>query len=185
MIAAEVTTTAWWVAPGVLAAAITAIVAVLTLIAQSRRSRTDRQRMLMADAYADVASYCEYPYIVRRRSGTRDSYDTITNALSEIQQRLNRNRFILEVEAQRVGRAYAALLDQVRIIAGASISAGWDQPARTPADGVNIADVNLAAIAPYERAFLTAAADHLSVLPWSLRAFGRWVGKSFERNSRP
>lgn len=185
MIAADAATTAWWVAPGVIAAAIAATVAVLTLVAQSRRSRTDRQRVLMADAFGDIATYCEYPYIVRRRSGTREDRETITNDLSEIQKRLNRNRFVLEVEAPRVGRAYVALLAQVREIAGASIRAGWDQAARTPEEGVNVNDVDLTAIVPYEKAFLTATADHLSMLPWWLRATGRWVRRMVRGNSRP
>ena len=174
-------TTSWWVAPAVVAGLITAIVTVLTLIVQGRRARVDRQRALIADSFGDIAAYCEYPYIVRRRSGDAADQRRITNDLSEVQRRLNRHRAVLRVEAPRIGRAYDELVAQVRAVAGAAIRDGWAIPPRAVDAGVNVIDVDLGAVKPAEDAFLMVVADHLSFWPWWLRSTGRAIVAAFQR----
>jgi hypothetical protein len=162
--------TAWWVAPGVIAATIAAVVAIVTLIAQARRNRVDRQRQVFADAFADVAAYCEYPYIIRRRLDDNADRLRITNDLSEVQQRINKHRAILRVESPTVAVAYETLVSTTRSIAGAANRDGWDQPVRGPGDKPNVSDVDLSAIAPAQDAYLQAVADHLSAWPaWARR----------------
>lgn len=163
--------TAWWVAPGVIAATIAAVVAILTLVAQTRRNRVDRQRQLFADAFADIAAYCEYPYIIRRRLDDNADRLRITNDLSEVQQRINMHRAILRVESPKVAVDYETLVATTRSIAGAANRGGWDQPVRGPADKPNVSDVDLSAIVPTQDAYLQTVADHLSAWPaWTHRA---------------
>lgn len=176
----------WWLAPAVIAAVIAGIVAVLGVIVNGRRARLDRQRALFAEAFGDVAAYCEYPYIVRRRRDDLGGEDAsrISGELSDVQRRLNHNRAVLQVEAPRVGRAYARLVEETRKVAGASIHEGWDQPLRAVGD-VHVVDVDLTPLELHQARFLTAAADHLSLAPWwaraAPRAFGRWFWRWVRR----
>lgn len=163
--------TAWWVAPGVIAATMAAVVAVVTLIVQMRRDRVDRQRQVFADAFADIAAYCEYPYIIRRRLDDNADRLRITNDLSDVQQRINKHRAILRVESPKVAAAYESLVTATRSTAGSASRDGWDQPARGPGDKPNISDVDLSAIGPTQDSYLQAVADHLSPWPeWARRA---------------
>lgn len=96
----------WWVAPAVIAAVIAGVIAVITLMVNGRRARADRQRELFGAAFGDVSSYCEYPYIVRRRRHDLPEEERIriTTELSDVQRKLNHNRAVLRVEAPRVAR---------------------------------------------------------------------------------
>lgn len=169
--------TPWWVAPAVIAAVIAGVIAVVTLIVNGRRARSDRQRELFGAAFGDVASYCEFPFIVRRRRHDRPEEERvrISSELSEVQRTLNHNRAVLQVEAPRVARTYIALVSAARTTAGASIRQGWDLTPITADTDIHITDVDLNAIQPFEDAYLTAVADHLALAPRWLRAAGRSV----------
>jgi hypothetical protein len=158
----------------VVAGLIAAAVAIVTLIVNGRRARIDRQRALLADAFGDIASYREYPYIVRRRRHDQPEAERarISAELSEVQARLNRDQAVFQVEAPRVGRAFAALLAATRRIAGAAIHDGWNLPPITSDTDIHV-DIDLAGITGFEDAFLLAQADHLALAPWWLRAGGR------------
>lgn len=170
-----------WLTPAIIGTLITAVVTVLiafaTLVINHRRARSDRQRELFGAAFGDVASYGEYPYIVRRRRADQPEQERlrISTELSEVQRRLNHNRMVLRVESPRVARAYAELVRSARTTAGASIKSGWDlDPIETDAD-MSVDDVDLSAMHPFEEAYLTAVADHLAITPWWIRACARSV----------
>lgn len=166
-----VVATAWWLAPAVVAAVITGVLAVVTLFVNGRRARDDRQRALFAEAFGDIAEYREYPYIVRRRRHDKPEAERarITADLSAVQHRLNRNLAVLRVEAPRVGRAYETLLADTRRVAGGAIRTGWElQPCASDA-AVSIGDVDLTPLVESDDQFLTAAADHLAVTPGWVR----------------
>lgn len=167
----------WWIAPAVIAAVIAGTIAVITLIINGRRARADRQRELFAAAFGDVASYCEFPYIVRRRrhDAPEEERVRISTDLSEVQRKLNHNRAVLRVEAPRVARAYATLVDATRTTAGSAIRDGWNLAPVTSDAGVHVTDVDLTPIKAYEDAYLAAVADHLALVPWRLRAGWRWL----------
>jgi hypothetical protein len=169
----------WWVAPAIIAAVIAAVIAVVTLIVNGRRARADRQRELFGAAFGDVSSYCEYPYIVRRRRHDEPEQERlrITTELSEVQRRLNHNRAVLRVEAPRVARAYDTLVTETRRIAGGSVHAGWNLTPITTDTDVHVTDVDLTGIKPSEDAYLAAVADHLALMPWWTRTAVRWVGR--------
>lgn len=170
----------WWVAPAVIGAGIAGVIAVITLIVNGRRGRSDRQRELFGAAFGDVASYCEFPYIVRRRRHDRPEEERvrISTELSDVQRKLNQNRAVLRVEAPRVARAYAALVGAAKATAGASIRQGWDLTPIAADTEVHITDVDLSAVQPFEDGYLTAVADHLALTPWWLRTAGRCVTRT-------
>jgi hypothetical protein len=174
----------WWVAPAIIAAVIAGVIAVVTLMVNGRRARADRQRELLGDAFGDVSSYCEYPYIVRRRRHDEPEQERlrITTGLSEVQRKLNHNRAVLRVEAPRVARAYDALVAATRRVAGASIHEGWNTPI-TADTGVHVTDVDLTGIKPFEDAYLTAVADHLALLPWCVRNAARRLANQVSRRT--
>lgn len=170
----------WWVAPATIAALIAGVVAVVSLLVNGRRARMDRQRQLFGAAFGDITSYCEFPYIVRRRRHDTPEEERvrISTELSEIQRRLNHNKAVLLVEAPRVARAYAALVETTRQIAGRAIRDGWDLSPITVDNNIHVVDVDLTPITPAEQRYLTAVADHLSVAPWWTRAAVRWLKMS-------
>ena len=167
----------WWIAPAVIGAVIAGVIAVMTLIVNGRRARADRQRELFGAAFGDIASYCEYPYIVRRRRYDLPEEERvrITNELSEVQRKLNHNRAVIQVEAPRVARAYSALVDEARRIAGAAVHEGWNLPPIAADARVHVNDVDLSGIKPYEDEYLLIVGDHLALAPWWLRTAGRWL----------
>ncbi len=172
----------WWVAPAIIAALVTAAVAIATLIVNGRRGRSDRHRTLFADAFGDIAAYQEYVYIVRRRRHDEPEAEQvrISTELSDVQRRLNRHRAVLQVEAPRVTRSFTALLATTRQIAGAAIRDGWNTAPIT-ADAEIHVDVDLSGITASEATFLMAAADHLALAPWWLRAAGRTLRAASRR----
>ena len=62
-------------------------------------------------------------------------------------------------------------------LAAAVVRDGWNLAPVTSDAGVHVTDVDLVPIKSYEDAYLTAAADHLAVAPWWLRAGGRWLAR--------
>lgn len=174
------TTDPWWVAPAIIAAVITGVIAVITLIINGRRARSDRQRELFGAAFGDVATYCEFPYIVRRRRHDQPEEERgrISTELSDVQRKLNHNRAVLRVEAPRVARAYAALVGAAKATAGASIREGWDLAPISADTEIHVTDVDLSAVQPFQDAYLTAVADHVALTPSWLRAVGRWLART-------
>ena len=180
-----VSTTPWWVAPAIVAAIITGCIAIVTMIVNGRRSRTDRQRAVFADAHGDLAAYSEYAYIVRRRRHDQPEAERarISTGLSEVQQRLIRHQALLRVEAPRVARRYDALVAETRRVAGGAIKAGWDRPAITSDTEIHVTDVDLTPIKPFEDAYLQVVADRLSLLPWWLLAAVHAPGRIWRRRT--
>lgn len=175
---------AWWVAPAVIAAFVAAVAGIITLVVQGRRSRTDRQRQLFAAAFGDIAAYCEFPFIVRRRRADDPAAERqrISTELSAVQQRLNQSQAVLRVEAPRVAEAYMQLVDATRHIAGSAISRGWDLEPLDADSGVHVRDVDLAPIKEFEWRFLLEASDHLALEPASLRRARREVASRLRRH---
>lgn len=145
------------------AALVAAVVSLATLWWNSRQARLDRQRELFAQAFAAVAEYREFPFIVRRRDSTGTDRSAIHRDLSRIQAELHRYEAMLRVEAPPVAAAYSRLVAETRRIAGAEISKAWDLPAPSDDKGMHVRDVDLSALSPYENAYLSAAQHHLSL----------------------
>jgi hypothetical protein len=153
------------IAPAVVAAVVAGCVSLVTLWFNHRRDRLERQRQLLADAFAACQDYKEFPFRVRRRAGGEKSVDErirLNNALSDIQAELNGYGARLRVEAPRVAPSYAALVLELRRIAGSEISRAWDAPPSENDAAMHVTDVDLSGIAGAENAYLVSVEAHLS-----------------------
>lgn len=155
------TTTLWESA--LVAALVAAAVSLTTMWWNARQARLDRQRALFAEAFAAVADYREFAFIVRRRDSTGADRSTIHRDLSKVQAALHRHEAMIQVEAPSVAAAYSKLVAEARRVAGTAISKGWDLPPAQDDKGMHIQDVDLSPLVPYETAFLSAASRHLSL----------------------
>jgi len=154
--------------PGVLALAWQAVSWALG----GRRARLDRQRERFAEAFAAVAAYAEFPYVVRRRrsSAPEDERLRISGELRLVQERIAFSTAWLRAESPRVAETYAALVAQLRKVAGAQISLAWPTAAIETDEGMNIhSSLGLEAIEPLKLAYLEAVTDHLSGSGWGRR----------------
>jgi|SRR5579862_4637693 len=154
-----------WFTSAILAAFVSAAVALVSVAWNGRRGRLDRQRQLFADALGAVMAYREYPFIVRRRpSDDAAARHAISSELSRIQAQLNTFRGQLLVEAPPVGCRYEELVDETRRVVGQYIHDAWDTPPITRDSCVHAPDVDYDPLAVHDDAYLTAVADHLSII---------------------
>ena len=151
-----------------IAAAVSAAVALVGIWQSACSARQDRQRRLFGEALAAVMDYREFPFIVRRRTSDEQSGE-ISRELSKVQGALNRYSAILAVESETVGAAYASLVEQTRAVAGALIAQGWNQPVRERASDMRVGDVDLSELEPATDAFIRATRKHLAMFRFSRR----------------
>ena len=147
-----------------IAAAVSACVALLGIWQGARTARQDRQRRLFGEALAAVMEYREYPYIVRRRASDEERSD-ISQALSGVQGSLNRYIAILTIESRSVGKAYALLVELTRAVAGPLIAEGWDRRPRPGSADMRVSDVDLSELEAATEDFIRAAKRHLRPIP--------------------
>ncbi len=166
----------WWVTPAIVAAVLTLTGTLATIAYNGLRARRDRQREVFARAFAAVADYWEFPYVVRRRRPDEPEAERgrISEALRDVQRQLSFFQAWISIEAPRVAEAYDDLVATTRQIMGGQIREGWNAPpARSDAD-MNIADIRRDGLDDKSVAYLAAVRDHLVPLPW-LRRAGRRI----------
>lgn len=151
----------WW--PVIVAAGVSAVVALIVLWWNSRQTRLDRQRELFGRAFAAVAAYREFAYIVRRRDDSNEARTIINRDLSKVQAALHHHEALVRVEAPKVAEHYSELIRQARFIAGDAIRKGWNaEPARSDAH-MHIETVDLSPLITYENQYLQEVQRHLSL----------------------
>ncbi len=167
--------------PAVVTAAIIAgaaslfALAVTTLVA-GRREQRNRRRDTYSAAFAAVAAYKEFPYVVRRRRAgpaavAAEERVRISEALRKVQQDLGYYAAWMATESAHVAAAYTELVTQTRKIAGRQIHEAWlDAPIRKDTD-MNMRDLGLGALHPVESAYLSEVEDHLN---WQPTWWRRW-----------
>jgi hypothetical protein len=157
----------------VIAALITAAINLWLARRKSREEERARIRNTLAEAFQAYASYKEFPYAVRRRRHDQAAEERIrlSEALREVQARLTYFDAWTKTENPEVGAAYAALIAELRRVAGGAIRQAWLDPPCTDDTGMNIPPdvVDLSALNPLEKAYLPAATSHLANLSkwWS------------------
>lgn len=180
--AAATAATAWWVAPGIIAALITATVAIITLASQTYRARVDRHRELLAEANAAISDYCEYPYIIRRRADGDTERSRISKEFSSVQQRITHHQALILIEAPTVAEHYDHLVTETRRVAGAACHDSWNRPVLAPDESANISDIDLSALAPAKDAYVAATRRHLHPIRTRIEYPWCWVTKPWKRN---
>lgn len=147
------------------AALVSAAISLATLWWTSRQQRMDRHREVFAAAFAVLADYREFVYIVRRRAADGSDRSAIHRDLSKVQGMLHRYEAMIRVEAPDVAPAYTELVNQTRAVAGAQIKKAWDRPAAADDSDMHVTDVDLSSLSPVEDSFLAAVKRHLSWRP--------------------
>src|SRR5918996_3890085 len=112
----------------------------------------------------------------RRRDDSAEERVRISDALNEVQARLNYYEAIIRVEAPRVSKAYSELVWATRDIAGRQISEAWKRELITAETAAHIPDVHFSGLERFENAYLREVGDFLSPSPWWVRRAIRWLG---------
>lgn len=154
----------------IIAAAASLLVLAITNWANSQREKDTRRRDMYAKAFAAVAAYKEFPYVVRRRrQGDGDVAAServrISEALRLVQQDLSYYSAWMATESGRVACAYRALVAETRRVAGEQIHLAWTTPAPSRDEDMNMPELGLAQLASAETVFLDTVAGHLSWWP--------------------
>ena len=157
----------------VLAALLTGTINILLAWRKSREEERSRVRTVFAEAFAAYAEYKEYPYVIRRRNIEKPGEERvrISEQIRQTQEHLNYYLAWTRAESDDVGRAYDALIEQVRASAGVAMKEAWQQPAITEDAAMIIpsSQVDLGSLKTYEAAYTTAVGKHLKKLSswWS------------------
>jgi hypothetical protein len=155
-----------WVAPTIVIAIVSLAVSLGTFFLAGRRSRTDRQRQVFADAMDAVMTYREYPFIVFRRNSVDldGERQRISADLSELQAKLNGLKGRLEVEDRYVGGKFAEMLGATRKYVGPKITEAWNMEPAPADNSVHNPGWYFPELDAYDEAYLQAVADHLGWL---------------------
>ena len=149
-----------------------------------RQERVSRQREEFSKAFVAYVAYKEFPYVVRRRRADNPEVERnrISSELTDVQKQLAYYSAWLATESRLVSRAYARLLEALRAVAGSQMREAWRSPPTNSDEGMNMPDLGLSLLEPYEEEYLTTVADHLSVIPaWTHRR-ARWLVCQLRRN---
>ena len=165
----------WPVVGAVVTGAVSIVIFVFTNWWNGQRERRTRSREVFAKAYATVQEYKESSYVIRRRrkDAPEDERIRISSELRKVQADLAFYSAWLKTESPHVHRGFAELLEQVRRIAGTAMHEAWLEPAAESDSKMNMPDLGLAALIPYECTYLEEVIDHLSLWPRWLRRLCR------------
>ena len=158
----------WPFAATVLAAAITALVAVAIYVANLIERARDRKREMCAHALADALAWLELPYRIRRR--TSDSPDTLTalaGRAHNLQEQLLLHSSWLRIELPKVAPLYDALLASVKSAAADPLTDAWRSPPVQDAGQMNTGPALPLLPANEVAAFCDSVRRSLALRPWS------------------
>jgi hypothetical protein len=158
----------------ILTVTVTACIAVWTARRKSREEERARQRDLFAGAFQAHAAYKEMPYAIRRRRHDEAAAERIrlSETTREIQGRLSYFVAWTAAESSTVGDAYAALVRELRKVAGGAMREAWLAEPITDDAAMNIPPtvIDLSSLTPLEAAFTDAVRAHLAAIaPWWAR----------------
>jgi len=154
---------------GLLSGAVIAavIAAGISLWLARRRSLEEERshvRTNLAEAFQAYSKYKEFPYAIRRRRHDEPAAERVrlSEAMSGVQARLSYSLAWTAAEAPIVGQKYAALVDELRRVAGRAMHEAWLAPPITIDAGMNIpsAVVDLSSLKPHEDAYLEAVKSY-------------------------
>jgi len=177
--AANALSVAAWVGIVLPAAVVAAMIAATVNIGLARSKSRDEERARVRNTFAEAfqahADYKEFPYAVRRRDPERPGEERVrlSEQMRVVQSRLSYFQSWTHLESPAVGAVYAAMVRQLRTVAGGSIRDAWTSPAVSEDADMNIPPsiVDLSSLAGVESAYHEAVAAHLRQLAprWSRR----------------
>lgn len=128
------------------------VTALLTYWLNRRAARRERRARAFGEALSVVEDYAEMPYRIRRRTGTVDGRQELTEEVSRIYSRLAFHQALLDIEAPAVAAAYRHLANEARAEVGEQMKTAWQQPLRTTDAEMNLEN-------HYDRTRVDAARD--------------------------
>ena len=151
------------------------ILLVITNWWNGRSARLTRSREILSKAYAATQEYKEFPYVIRRRRTGEPEEERIriSTELRRVQADLAFYSAWLKTESLHIHRSFSELLAQVRRVAGKAMHEAWLEPATEGDSKMNMPDLGLSAITPYESTYMEEVIDHLSLWPRWLRRLCR------------
>lgn len=129
-----------------------ALIALLTYVLNRRAARRERRAHAFGEALSVVEDYAEMPYRIRRRPGTVEGRNQLTEEVSRIYSRLAFHQALLDIEAPPVADAYRLLVNAAKAEVGVQMKTAWQKPVR-----VTDAEMNLEQ--HYDRAHVDRARD--------------------------
>lgn len=99
----------------------------------------DRRRDHYAEAVAVLLSWCEYPYMIRRR--VDDEPSTLRRLVDhghELQERLARAEAWVTAESEKMGDMYTALVAAVKGAVGPLLKEAWESSPANSAAAMNL-----------------------------------------------
>ncbi|MGH2965131.1 MAG: hypothetical protein ACRDMH_07095 [Solirubrobacterales bacterium] len=167
----------------IVAAAVSAIIALLTLWVNGVRKERSRRQQLYADALAAVAAYREFPYVIRRRRAPAPGHEEIageervriSEALRQVQRDITSFSAWMKAEPTTdVSVKYDELVSETRRVAGGYMHEAWKADPLDNDAGMNIPGVDYSSLAQYETAYLDAVRGALTfwriAFPWFARS---------------
>lgn len=130
-----------------------ALTALITYGLNRRAARRERRALAFGEALSVIEDYAEMPYRIRRRSGTPEGRQQLTEEVSRIYSKLAFHQALLDIEAPKVAAAYRLLTKEAKAQVGGQMKAAWQKPVR-----VKDAEMNLEE--PYDRKRVDHARDH-------------------------
>ncbi|WP_203828133.1 hypothetical protein [Actinoplanes palleronii] len=165
-----------------------ALVALLTYALNRRVARRDRRALAFGEALSVIEDYAEMPYRIRRRSGTLDGRQQLTEEVSRIYSRLAFHQALLDIEAPAVAAAYRLLANEAKAEVGEQMKVAWQKPVRTTDPEMNLEE-------HYTRVRVDVARDHCVAVMRAALGQGRFpvrppavtssAGSAGRRSARP
>ncbi|MDR7273594.1 hypothetical protein [Catenuloplanes atrovinosus] len=115
-----------------------ALIALLTYGLNQRAARRERRALAFGEALSVVEDFAEMPYRIRRRPGTLEGRQQLTEEVSRIYSRLAFHQALLDIEAPEVAAAYRHLTEEAREEIGRQMSAAWRKPVRSTDEEMNL-----------------------------------------------
>ena len=154
-----------------------ALVALLTYGLNRRAARRERRARAFGEALSVVEDYAEMPYRIRRRPGTLEGREQLTEEVSRIYSRLAFHQALLDIEAPTVAAAYRLLTDEAKAEVGEQMKAAWQKPLRTTDAEMNLEE-------HYDRKRVDRARDHCVATMRAALGQGRFPAAPRQRPGR-
>lgn len=156
----------WKVIAALIAAALTFLGVMITLIVNGRRAERERLRELYAGGWAAVQAYQEMAFAVRRRNADDRAAERvrISEAMREIQKDMAFHDALIGRERSgRVAAEYRILVAKTREIAGAIIKRSWNEDPITSDHEMHSPEIaaELGALKQFEDRYMNAVAHRL------------------------
>jgi len=164
-------------APVVAAAIVAGVISMagilINILVSGHREQRNRRRETYAKAFAVCVSYREFVFVVRRRNGKKPEAERarISAEMKKVQEEMAYFDAWMDTESPYVGGRYRKLVAATRDISGSLVGDAWKTPPITTDGEMKIKGIDLSGISQFERRYLDAVRDHLSLWPtWLTRS---------------